>query len=279
MDSIFKQLQIEVMRHLSVILFSAMFICNALTVNAQIYGNQAFETEPTWSDEFNYKGFPDNKIWVITQARQKEQDAVYVKNKKNCYVKGGNLNLTLRKVAKGDTLYESGRIYANSAHHIKYGKLQLRAKCSTVKGAWEALWLRSVGNAANGVRGEIDCMEYIGDWGKDKFQINFHLRGNFSGKNKNHKQYPKFPDIDISKWHIYTVEWYPNRIMVYIDNILFYDLKKGDIPEWPFENPYMLIMAFGYKPNWSKTKETDDNALPQTLKVDYVRYYKYKENQ
>lgn len=255
-----------------------LFIVHTFNVNAQIYGNQAFETRPSWSDEFNYKGFPDKKIWVITQASQKEQDAVYVKNKKNCYVKKGNLNLTLRKINEGDTLYESGRIYTNTNHHIKYGKLQMRAKCSTVKGAWEALWLRSVGNAANGVRGEIDFMEYIGDWGKNKFQINFHLRGDFSGKKKNHKQYPKYPAIDISKWHIYTVEWYPDRIMVYVDDTLFYDLKKSDIPEWPFQNPYQLIMAFGYKPSWSKTKETDDAALPQTLKVDYVRYYKYKEN-
>lgn len=261
------------------VVLSILFIFNSLNINAQIFGYQAFETTPTWSDEFNYTGFPNDNIWIITEASQKEQDAVYVKNKKNCYVKRGNLNLTLRKVNKGDTIYESGRIYANTNHHIKYGKLQMRAKCSTIKGAWEALWLQSVGNAENGVRGEIDFMEYIGDWGKNKFQINFHLRGDFSEKKKNHKQYPKFPAIDISKWHIYTVEWYPNRIMVYVDDTLFYDLKKGDIPEWPFQNPYKLIMAFGYKPNWSKTKETDDAALPQTLKVDYVRYYKYKGNQ
>lgn len=255
-----------------------VFLLNCLFLSAQVYGESAFVESPTWHDEFNYTGFPNEAIWVITQAKQKEQEAVYVKNKQNCYVNNGNLNLTLRNVAKGDTLYESGRIYANSAHHIKFGKLQLRAKCSTIKGVWEALWLRSVGNAENGVRGEIDFMEYIGDWGKDKFQINFHLRGDFSGKIKNHTQYPKFPNIDISKWHIYTVEWYPERIMVYVDDALYYDLHKRDIPEWPFENPYTLILAFGYKPNWSKTKETDDKALPQTLKIDYVRYYKYIGN-
>lgn len=266
------------MRHLLKVILSVLFIFNSLKIDAQIYGDQAFETTPTWSDEFNYTGYPNENIWVITETSQKEHDAVYVKNKRNCYVKRGKLNLTLRKVNKGDTIYESGRIYTNTNHHIKYGKLQMKAKCSTVKGAWEALWLRSVGNAANGVRGEIDFMEYIGDWGKDKFQINFHLRGDFSGKRKNHKQYPKFPVIDISKWHIYTIEWYPDRIKVYVDKILYYDLKKGDIPEWPFENPYQLIMAFGYNPNWSKTKEKDDSSLPQTLKVDYVRYYKYKED-
>lgn len=266
------------MRKLLFFVITALFIGHSPNINAQIYGNQAFDSNPTWSDEFNYKGFPDDKIWIITETKQKEHDAVYIKNKRNCYVKKGNLNLTLRKVSKGDTLYESGRVYVNNDHHIQYGKLELRAKCSTVKGAWEALWLKSVGKAKNGVHGEIDFMEYIGDWGKDKFQINFHLRGDFSGKKNNHKQYRKYPNINISKWHTYTIEWYPDRIKVYVDKTLYYDLKKGDIPEWPFENPYKLIMAFGYNPDWSKTKEKDDRALPQTLKVDYVRYYKYKGN-
>lgn len=259
------------------ILFSILLFLNGICANAQIYGKQAFENKPTWSDEFSYKGFPDKKKWIITQEKISKQAATYVKNKKNCYVKRGNLNLTLRKVEKRDsTFYESGRIYANEKHYIKYGRIELRAKCSTIKGAWEALWLQSVGNATNGMRGEIDFMEYIGDWSINKFQINFHLRGNFNGKENNHKQYRKYPNIDISKWHVYSVEWYPDRIMVYVDNQLYYDLKKNELPEWPFENPYRLIMAFAYKPDWSNTKEFDDSSLPQTLKVDYVRYYKYK---
>ena len=262
------------------IFITIIYLLNSLQLSAQVYGDSAFVDSPTWHDEFDYRGFPNDNMWVITQAKQKEQDAIYVRNKKNCYVKNGNLNLTLRRIEKEDTtLYESGRVYAQKEYYIKYGKIEMRAKCSTVKGAWEALWLKSIGKAKNGVWGEMDIMEYIGDWGKDKFQINFHLRGNFSNKIKNHKQYPKFPDIDISKWHIYTLEWYPDRIMVYVDDTLFYDLRKGDIPEWPFENRYMPIMAFGYKPNWSKTKETNDKALPQTLKIDYVRYYQLRNKQ
>lgn len=234
-----------------------------------------FETNPTWSDEFNYHGFPNADIWEVSQIKQSEHLVNYVKQENTCYAHGRNLHLTLLK--DSDFKYISGRIVANKSHRIKYGKLQIRAKCSTVKGAWEAIWLKSSANSAASIRGEIDLMEYIGDWGREKFQTNFHLRGFFSGRTNNHQQYQKFPQVDISKWHVYTLEWYKDSIRVYVDDKLHYNLHKGDIPEWPFDIEYTPIIAFGYGPNWSRTKELDDAALPQTLKIDYVRYYKLKE--
>ena len=51
-----------------------------------------------------------------------------LKNKKNCYVKGGNLNLTLRKVAKGDTLYDHrySRSLLQASRSLRRGFLRSR---------------------------------------------------------------------------------------------------------------------------------------------------------
>lgn len=235
-----------------------------------------FENNPSWSDEFNYKGYPDSTKWVITQLKQPDHDAYYVKKKRNCYVKGGCLNLTLRKTPNGKYKYESGRVYTRKGIGFRYGKLVIRAKCSTVHGAWEALWLRPVDGIKAPCKGEIDLMEYFGGWSGKQFQINFHLWGEFNNKKNNHAQYPKFPPIDISKWHIYTMERFPNHIRCFVDGHLYYDIKKGDIPAWPFNDmDYMLTLAFGY--GYKEAKVRDDNKLPQTLKIDYVRFYKLKQ--
>lgn len=254
-----------------------LYLCFCTLLCAQTINDNDFENEPEWVEEFNRNGFPDQSRWVISELKQNTHDALYVKNKKNCYVKNGYLNLTLRHTPKKKYNYESGRIYTNKNVSFKYGKLVIRAKGSTIKGAWEAIWMKPKEGIKANCKGEIDIMEYIGAWGNEKFQINFHLWGNIRGKTNSHIQYPKYPKIDISKWHIYTMNWYKDRIIVLVDNKVYYDLKKGDIPEWPFDLEYMLTLAFGYGPNWDKSKSRDDKALPQTLLIDYIRYYKLKE--
>lgn len=243
--------------------------------SAQSQTDYSFVDVPSWSDEFNYKGYPDSAKWIITQLKQPDHDAYYVKNKKNCYVKKGCLNLTLTNTPKGKSRYESGRVYTRRGIGFRYGKLVIRAKCSTVHGAWEALWLKPVDGTKAACKGEIDLMEYFGGWSGKQFQINFHLWGEFNNKKNNHAQYPKFPPIDISKWHTYTMERVPDHIRCFVDGHLYYDIKKGDIPAWPFNDmDYMLTLAFGY--GYKDAKVRDDNKLPQTLKVDYVRFYKMK---
>ena len=57
-----------------------------------------------------------------------------------------------------------------------------------------------------------------------------------------------------------------------------YEVKKGDIEYWPFdETSYRLMIALSYGGNWAGSCGLADNSLPQSIKVDYVKYYRLKE--
>lgn len=253
------------MRH--ILLITVVLFC-CLSCKAQ------FASTPSWSEEFNSKGFPDTTCWVLPKEKQSSHLAYYTgKNKNNVYVKRGKLTLTLRKVKDGLYNYESGRIYTRN--HIKFGcgKLEIRAKCPTSEGVWDSIWLKPIKGAS--VNGEIDLMEYIGCWKGKKFRVNFHLWGNFGGNANNHIQKPKSVNIDITKFHVYSLEWFEDEIIAKVDNEVVYSLMKKDMVEWPFNMPYRLIIALGYGPNWGECG-LDDGSLPQKLKVDWIRFYELK---
>lgn len=242
-----------------------------------ITGRAQFCDTPSCSEEFNYEGFPDSDIWVVDKEKHTTHLADYIEKKENVVVGEGMLTLTLRKVKiEGDESYnyESGRIYTRNHIKIGYGKLEICAKCPITEGIWDAIWLRPIKREQ--VNGEIDLMEYIGCWKGQKYQVNFHLWGDFSGKAKNHIQRPRYANIDIAQFHVYTLEWYKERIIAKVDGNVVYDLRKGDLDEWPFDRPYQLIIALAYGPNWGGCG-LDDKSLPQRLQVDWIRYYELKD--
>ena len=246
-----------------------------LLVNGQISDNM-FENTPSWREEFSKSGHPSESNWILSKWQNTEQVAVFnSQSLDNVFVKRRKLNLRARKVKGQDHLYETGRL--ESAAHVKfrYGKLQVRAKCPTASGCWDAIWMRPLKSKSK-VKGEIDIMEYFSGWKGKKFQTNFHFWGEFGGKKHNHVQYPKYINADVNKWHVYTLEWSPTELRVKMDDIVCYDLKKGGLSEWPWDEYYQLILALAYGRK-SELKTLDDSALPQTLQVDWVRYYKYKE--
>lgn len=253
------------------ILWTLSFILYPVKSSAQPSAD-TFEEKPSWEEHFNGKGYPSESNWTVSETYTKQHLAHYVKNPHNVYVKRGKLHLVLRKDSTDTNSYTSGRII--SKRTFSCGKLEFRAKCPTTEGVWDVIWLKPV--KGKNVNGEIDLMEYIGCWKGQKYQVNFHLWGNFAGKAQNHIQKPRYAHIDISQFHVYTLEWYKERMIAKVDGNVVYDLKKGDLEEWPFDMPYQLIIALGYGPNWGGCG-LDDNSLPQKLQVDWIRYYELKD--
>lgn len=50
--------------------------------------------------------------------------------------------------------------------------------------------------------------------------------------------------------------------------------QPGGAAAWPFTRPYSLILNLAVGGDWGGQKGVDDAALPQAMKVDYVRYWK-----
>lgn len=255
--------------HKFICLLFLTFACNIS--NAQ----NLFEEKPFFVENFSSnKNYKQN--WDFYKGAPGGHKVFYNGDSKaNVKVKRGKLEITLRKgVENGKVKYTSVRMLSKTNIPILYGKLDIRAKCPVSKGIWPALWMKAINRGS--FSGEIDLLEYWSRWNSKKFQMNFHLWGEFGGKEDNHVQYPKVCDVDISKYHVYTLEWFQDRMVMKVDGRTYYEIKKGDIPGWPFDKPYRLILALAYAGDHD-TSGTDDSKLPQTMKIDWIKYYRLKD--
>ena len=128
-----------------------------------------------WHDEFDIDGRP-GADWSYEKGFVRNQEHQWYQED-NCFVEGGALVIEARretvpnpdyspeasprdwKRSREYAGYTSGSINTRRSFTFKYGKLEVRAKISTEKGSWPAIWL--LGNQWGWPQGgEIDVMEY-----------------------------------------------------------------------------------------------------------------------
>lgn len=227
---------------------------------------QSFEDKPSWEEHFNYSGLPDTTKWKYNTWSSKEEIQKYVAyNIKNTEVKKGRLYLS---IIRNKSLITSSRIETKKS--FCYGKIEIKAKCSVGKGVWPAIWMIPIKyKTVKG--GEIDIMEYRHCWKGKQFWTNIHIRNN-----RDRKIYPKIVNAHISKFHLYELDWYKDKLVFYVDKEKYYEYKKTSDDQWYFDVPYNLIfnIAFG---GWGGACGIDNKIFPRRLVVDYIKYYKLKE--
>lgn len=188
-------------------------------------------------------------------------------------VNNGKLIIRTLDEKKDKALCTSGRIHTLGKVSFLYGRLEIKAKCPTGKGIWPAFWMLP---AEEGLPfGEIDIMEYIDCWSSKEYQINVHVTDKKNG-NRIKKMNPQLVKADVSKFHIYTLEWYKDKLVFLLDGNLCYQFDKKEGEAWPFDKPYYLILNVAYG-GWGGSCGMDDSAFPCEMKVDWIRYYKLKE--
>lgn len=228
------------------------------------------EGEPEWVENFSAKGEPSS-FWRhnnLNEARN-GKDARF-----DIYQKQGKLNIKyIDKVTENEYF---AMVCTSTQRPINYGKVVVKAKVPAVKGVWPAIWLRESPGINSKVTAEIDLMEWISCFSKHQFQANFHIWGNFSGKANNHVNYPKMfkrSSFDVTKYHIYSAEWDKEKLIIRIDDELVGIWYAKDYVTWPFDTTYELCLDLGYG-GWGASCGYDRSLLPQTMKVDWVKYYK-----
>lgn len=136
----------------------------------------------------------------------------------------------------------SGRINTRSKMDFSYGTASARIKLTEGAGLWPAWWM--LGNGIWPETGEIDIMEYIGekDW------ISSAVHGpKYSGENGPVNKYYFSDSNNVSNWHIYSVDWQPDKLIFKVDNITVFRITKSMINfygAWAFDNPKYLILNF-----------------------------------
>lgn len=242
-----------------------------------------------WSDEFDENGTPNPQNWNFEIGDGTAQGIpgwgnnelqYYTDRPENVRVENGVLLITARQESFQGSNYTSARLTTQGLFEQKYGRFEARIKVPYGKGFWPAFWL--LGNDCDvnpwPACGEIDIMEYVGD---EPTTVFGSVHGpDYSGGESISKEFKLENDRFDTGFHVYGIEWSPNRINYYVDDKLYQSLTPEDIDEetdgdgeWIFNDRsfYIILnLAIGGNLPGNPNAET---LFPQSLVVDYVRVY------
>lgn len=237
----------------------------------------------SWSDEFNTAdgSAVDPESWTFQTGGTGWGNAeleYYTDRLDNAYIEnpdGENGVLVIKAIKeKYERLqYTSARITTRRKMEFMFGRVEIRAQIPYGQGIWPALWM--IGNTDSWPStGEIDIMENIG---KEPNIVHGTIHGpGYSGAKNIGKPYSLPDGANFSDdYHLYAIEWEPNVIRFYVDNVLYHTVTPADLPEgttWVYDHPFYLIMNVAVGGGWPGYPNST-TVFPQTMKVDYVRIY------
>jgi beta-glucanase (GH16 family) len=239
-----------------------------------------------WSDEFNGADGspPDLAKWTYDTGGggwgNKELES-YTSRLENVQQRGGNLVITARKESytglDGVTRpYTSARITTKGQFSQTYGRFEARLQLPLGKGIWPAFWM--LGDDIDSVRwpgaGEIDVMENIGE--TSRIYSTLHGPG-YSGAKGISAPYdlPAGEAVNTG-FHVYAVEWSPERIRFYLDDRLIVERTPKDLPagtKWVYDHPFFMILNVAVGGQWPGSPD-ESTVFPEKMLVDYVRVYR-----
>jgi beta-glucanase (GH16 family) len=234
--------------------------------------------ELIWSDEFNYSGLPDSTKWnyEIGFARNKEPQYYTRKRLENARVENGNLVIEALKEDYKGAHYTSASLMTLGKMHLKYGRVEVRAKVVKGMGAWPAIWMLGInrGPVKWPYCGEIDILEFVG---KDSTQV--YGTVHYADSTNTYKFNTKKPVVGkpYNDFHVYAMNWDKDKIELYYDNLKYFefDLKNADhAKDNPFKKEYYLLLNLALGRDGTLGGPLNDMILPLKYQVDYVRIYK-----
>jgi beta-glucanase (GH16 family) len=230
-------------------------------------------------DEFNVDGQPDANLWGYNIGRGQNgwgnnELQFYTDRAKNVTVKDGNLVITADKESFNGAQYTSARLLTKGKFDQAYGRFEARMQLPWGQGIWPAFWMLGADIDTNAWPncGEIDIMELRGQ--NPTVLIGSVHGPGYSGGQAISKSYTLKNDRFDTSFHIFGVEWGPDYINFYVDDVLYNQIKPSDLPgTWVFNKPFFIIMNIAVGGNFVGSPN-DQTVFPQTMLVDYVRVYK-----
>ncbi|WP_299050466.1 glycoside hydrolase family 16 protein [uncultured Polaribacter sp.] len=242
-----------------------------------------------WQDEFDVNGAVDTTKWAFDIGDGSEQGIpgwgnnelqYYTNRPENIIVEDGALVITANQEAFMGSSYTSARINTRGLFEQQHGRFEARIQLPTGKGIWPAFWL--LGDDEGGMLqwpqiGEIDIMEYLGNQPTIVFGT-VHGPG-YSGGESISKEYQLQNDRFDNGFHVFGIEWSPNRINYYVDGDLYQSITPETVEdetngqgEWVFNRPFYIILNVAVGGNLPGSPN-DETLFPQKMLVDYVRVY------
>ena len=195
----------------------------------------------------------------------------------------------------------TGAVNSSKKMDFLYGRIDFRVRLETAWRAWPAVWLHPTDNVYGGNpnSGEVDLIEWLN---KDpSFFTSIHTdyvanEGKWIDVQR-YNQEKTTPD----EWHVYSCEWYEDRLDFYLDGRKYHTYKRladkyigtnfnsiyksldpsytGGRLTWPYDKRMHVILSQQIGGGWPDGEaggNISDADFPLHLEIDYVRIYKRK---
>lgn len=216
------------------------------------------DAEQIFFDDFKL-GELDRTKWnvMITEKVYNNEQQAYIDSPETIYVVAGDqvpgasngvliIHPRYRPgfvTADGKTFdFISGRIDTRDKFDFMYGSTAARMMLPSASGLWPAFWMLGYGHWP--ASGEIDIMEYVGE--ADWVSAAVHGPGYFGEAGLVNKVYFAGED-DATSWHVYSVDWFPDKIVFKVDGVLIYRVTRpmtDFFGPWVFNDNKFLILNF-----------------------------------
>ena len=244
------------------------------------------EGDLIWSDEFEGTGVPDGSKWERQEYNRRNNDNGpdgWWSNEDSYLDGNGNLVIRVRKIENKNDDSDScdfsvGMVRSKGKFEQLYGRFEISCQLPSQPGWWVAFWMMQgcvscVGNG--GVDGtEVDIMEGFG-W-TNRVQHAFHWDGyGDAHKSMGHTEVP----VGIRNgFHTFTMDWYPEMYVFYIDGEETWRSEGGGVCNQP---GYIKVTGEISTEDWAIGSgwayDPAKAAYPDSFVVDYVRVYELGE--
>ncbi len=265
---------------------TVLCIVSGMTVSLAAAEPVADSWDVVWQDEFDGPGL-DSANWnIVRMPDPHNHELQYYPERPanspgaNVRVVDGTLIIEARREDFEHRKYTSARLNTKGKREFLYGRFEARMKLPAEVGMWPAFWMLggNIDEVGWPACGEIDIMEGKGrlpSWTSGAIH-----RGPDPAGNKITSAEYELPEGDFhSEWHVFAVEWEPEQIRWYVDDVLFQTVDKPadeDPAYWPFDHghPYFLLLNLAVGGWFDQPHMPADDLQPQHLLVDYVRVYR-----
>jgi len=229
-----------------------------------------------FADEFSTDGAPDETIWGYDLGAWPYNRELEYYTRENAWIEDGVLVIEARAEDAGNRAYTSARLKTEGKFDFTYGYLEVRAALPTGVGTWSAIWMLPTDKQYGGYlqSGEIDIAERVG-YDAKKIYTTIHTFANNSVQDNAIDGSVRVGRRD-EAYHIYGILWEEDAILISFDGqeiLRYLRPENSDSTTWPFDVPFHLILNIAVGGSWGGIKGVDDEAFPQYMYVDYVRYY------
>lgn len=250
-------------------------------------------SELVWNDEFDGEAVDEAK-WNIIDGMA-NHGAVYNRGAVRIEKKDGESYLAIRTRNHGTTkdlldavhwdrygnetlsdkvTWSSGRVETKNKFSFENGRMAVRAKPNDSQGIWPAIWMLAQDETGHD---EIDVLEYLGQEPWNAWTTNHY---GILGLNKASDGRPEVSPVAWSQdFHVFEVEWSPERITWYIDGKRVHSTTAGADLDSMHSRPMFPILETQVNGGWVGNVDTTRQRTKQSsdFLIDWVRVYQTKD--